>query len=391
MKPAEGVETGIATTRYQETRHVTLVGAWIDLLLGIAKILVGWLFHSQALVADGIHSLSDLATDFIVLFAAKHADRQADDEHPYGHGRIETLATVGLGIALLLVAAGIIYDAVERMFRPDELLQPGMLALGVAALSVLAKEAIYHYTMHFARKHRSNMLRANAWHSRSDAISSIVVMIGIIGTMQGLDYLDAVAAVVVGVMVAKIAWDLSWHSARELIDTALDEAEVQALREEIRAVPGVKALHMLRTRRSGGDVLVDVHIQVAPEVSVSEGHQIGERVRHGLLSRHDEVCDVTVHIDPEDDETGPVTGKDLPLRPQLLEQLKAAWKDFDLPVEQFETTLHYLNGRVDVDLILPLEKAESREKLASLAGALQDAAAGITGGGRVRLLFTDAQ
>lgn len=391
MKPAEGVETGIATTRYQETRHVTLVGAWIDLLLGIAKILVGWLFHSQALVADGIHSLSDLATDFIVLFAAKHADRQADDEHPYGHGRIETLATVGLGIALLLVAAGIIYDAVERMFRPDELLQPGMLALGVAALSVLAKEAIYHYTMHFARKHRSNMLRANAWHSRSDAISSIVVMIGIIGTMQGLDYLDAVAAVVVGVMVAKIAWDLSWHSARELIDTALDEAEVQALREEIRAVPGVKALHMLRTRRSGGDVLVDVHIQVAPDVSVSEGHQIGERVRHGLLSRHDEVCDVTVHIDPEDDETGPVTGKDLPLRPQLLEQLKAAWKDFDLPVEQFETTLHYLNGRVDVDLILPLEKAESREKLASLAGALQDAAAGITGGGRVRLLFTDAQ
>jgi len=391
MKPAEGVETGIATTRYQETRHVTLVGAWIDLLLGIAKILVGWLFHSQALVADGIHSLSDLATDFIVLFAAKHADRQADDEHPYGHGRIETLATVGLGIALLLVAAGIIYDAVERMFRPDELLQPGMLALGVAALSVLAKEAIYHYTMHLARKHRSNMLRANAWHSRSDAISSIVVMIGIIGTMQGLDYLDAMAAVVVGVMVAKIAWDLSWHSARELIDTALDEAEVQALREEIRAVPGVKALHMLRTRRSGGDVLVDVHIQVAPEVSVSEGHQIGERVRHGLLSRHDEVCDVTVHIDPEDDETGPVTGKDLPLRPQLLEQLKAAWKDFDLPVEQFETTLHYLNGRVDVDLILPLEKAESREKLASLAGALQDAAAGITGGGRVRLLFTDAQ
>ncbi|MGD8617426.1 MAG: cation diffusion facilitator family transporter, partial [Gammaproteobacteria bacterium] len=148
--------------RYREVRRVTLVGSLVDLLLGVTKIIVGWLAHSQALLADGIHSLSDLGTDAIVLYAAKHSHREADDDHPYGHGRIETLATVGLGMTLIVIAFGIAYDAVRRMNAPELLVEPGIVALGVAILSVLSKEGIYQYSMRAARRLRSNMLMANA-------------------------------------------------------------------------------------------------------------------------------------------------------------------------------------------------------------------------------------
>ena len=165
------------SARYRETIKVTLVGSVVDLLLGVAKITVGFMSHSQALIADGIHSLSDLATDAIVLYAAKHSHQEADAEHPYGHGRIETVATVGLGFALIAVAIGISIDAIDRLFHPEALWVPGMWALVVVAgISIVSKEMIYHYTMRAAKKFRSNMLKANAWHSRSDAISSVIVV-----------------------------------------------------------------------------------------------------------------------------------------------------------------------------------------------------------------------
>lgn len=339
--------------RYNQVRKVTLIGSLIDFLLGVAKILVGWIAHSQALVADGIHSLSDLATDFIVLYAAKHSHKEADEDHPYGHGRIETLATVGLGIALVFVAAGIAYDSVLRLNDPGMLLQPGMLALAVALVSVVSKEWIYHYTVRTARRLRSEMLMANAWHSRSDAISSIVVVIGIGGAMFGYPYLDAVAAVAVAAMIAKIGFDLVRSSTRELIDTALEPEEIETIRKHIFDVSGVRAVHMLRTRKSAGDAFVDVHIQVDPRVSVSEGHQIGETVRRRLLDEVDVVSDVTVHIDPEDDESGSPCD-DLPTREHVLEALKKVWPK--LPAKSIDDiTLHYLSGEIHVDLDLPIE------------------------------------
>ena len=341
------------TARYRETLKVTLVGSVVDLLLGVAKIIVGYVSHSQALIADGIHSLSDLGTDVIVLYAAKHSHQEADEEHPYGHGRIETLATVGLGIALIIVAAGICYDAIDRLFHPEALWQPGMWALVVAAISIVSKEIIYHYTMRAAKKYRSNMLKANAWHSRSDAISSIIVVIGVAGSMAGLNYLDALAAVGVAFMVAKIGWDLAWHSLRELIDTGLAPERVQEIRRSILDVDGVKTLHILRTRLMGGEALVDVHIQVDPQLSVSEGHQISESVRQSLIKGYDEISDVMVHIDPEDDELhAPNTG--LPLRETLLAQLDQAWAEIDESGQIDDITLHYLEGKIDVELLLPL-------------------------------------
>ena len=176
---------------YRAARRITLVGSLVDLLLGVLKIGVGWVSQSQALIADGVHSFSDLGTDFMVLFAAKQAYREADAEHPYGHARIETAATVGLGLALIGVAFGIAYDAIHRMLEPELLLHPNAWALVVAIVSIVSKEAIYRYTMRYARRLNSSLLSANAWHSRSDAISSVVVVVGVAGSLAGFEYLDA--------------------------------------------------------------------------------------------------------------------------------------------------------------------------------------------------------
>ena len=340
--------------RQRDTTRITLIGAVIDALLGFFKILVGYISFSQALIADGIHSLSDLATDAIVLYASKHAHQEADDDHPYGHGRFETVATVVLGVALIAVAVGIAYDASFRLLHNELLSTPGYLALGIAFISVISKEAIYRYTMVVAEKYNSNMLRANAWHSRSDAISSIIVIIGIIGSMFGLWYLDSIAAIGVALMIAKIGWDLLSESMQELVDTSLEPERVEAIRQAILNVDGVDTLHILRTRRMGGEALVDVHIQVNPTLSVSEGHYISETVRNAIIQQIDEVSDVMVHIDPEDDES--ITDfVHLPLRHELLPKLETAWKHIDVSAQIEKITLHYLNRKIHVELILPLK------------------------------------
>jgi len=342
-----------SSQRYKDTVRVTLIGSVIDLLLGVSKITVGFTAQSQALIADGVHSLSDLVTDFAVLYAAKHSHQEADEDHPYGHGRIETVVTVGLGIALIGVAVGIMIDSTQRLFEPSSLMSPGMLALVIAAISVLSKEAIYQYTMVFARRYRSNMLKANAWHSRTDAISSIIVVVGLVGSMAGLTYLDAIAAIGVGIMIAKIGWDLAWHSLKELIDTGLETDRVKEIEKSILDVDGVTTLHILRTRQIGADALVDVHIQVEPHISVSEGHYISETVRSKLIKEIEEVIDVMVHIDPEDDEIAPMNTK-LPLRYEILKKMDLAWAGVEEAKKIENITLHYLQGKIQIELLLPL-------------------------------------
>ncbi|MEE9342089.1 MAG: cation diffusion facilitator family transporter [Gammaproteobacteria bacterium] len=362
--------------RYKSVRKVTLIGSVIDLVLGVAKVVIGWLANSQALIADGIHSFSDLLTDFLVLYAAKHSHKEADEDHPYGHGRIETLATVGLGVALIVIAIGIAYDSILRINDKGTVVSPGMLALVVAFISIVAKEGIYHYTVREARRLRSDLLMANAWHSRSDAISSIVVLIGIIGAMLGYKYLDAVAAVVVGVMIAKIGFDLVRSSSEELIDTALDAGEIKTIRSLIHDTGGVQAVHMLRSRKSAGDAFIDVHIQVDPRVSVSEGHQVSEAVRKRLIEQVDVVTDVTVHIDPEDDENCKPCDE-LPDRLAVMRYLKSTWTA--IPDSHIEAaTLHYLSGELQIDLILPLNLLADSDSpdiiKQQLLGAVADAA-----------------
>lgn len=339
--------------RYQATRNVTVIGAVVNLLLSIGKVVIGVVGGSPALVADGIHSLSDLLTDVMVVWAAKHGSKDADEDHPYGHGRIETVFTVGLGVVLLLVAGGILVDAVSRLFHPERLTHPGMAALVMAAISVVAKELLYHYTLRVARRIRSNLLKANAWHHRSDAISSIVVIVGIAGTMAGLPYLDAIAAIVVSMMIARIGWELGWSSVNELVDRGLDADRVEAIRRAILSVDGVLDIHMLRTRRMGGEALADVHILVPPRISVSEGHFISEAVRRHVIGEVDEVQDVLVHIDPEDDEQGSPS-QQLPGRSRVREVLEQAWQDIPEASHVERMTLHYIGGKIAVDVTVPL-------------------------------------
>lgn len=373
------------TERGRETRKVAVVSGVVNLLLSLAQILVGLLAHSAALVADGIHSASDLLSDILVWFAARHAAQAPDEDHPYGHGRFETAATLGLGILLTLVALGIVVNGIERLFDADRPV-PGGVALLVAAIGIVAKESLYWYTILVARRLRSEMLRANAWHHRSDAISSVVVLIGVGGAVMGYSYMDAIAAILVGLMVAKIGWGLARGAMSELVDTALDETQVAEAKAVIMAVDGVGSVHMLRTRTHGAEASADVHVQVSPHLSVSEGHMISQAVEDRLIQGVEAITDVTVHIDPEDDEDVP-TCRGLPMRGEAVAALRDAWQGVDAVGGDSEIRLHYLSGRIEVELILPLSRLADAEARASLESALTEAANALPWFGRLRLLY----
>ncbi|MBT8430189.1 MAG: cation diffusion facilitator family transporter [Gammaproteobacteria bacterium] len=373
------------TERGLETRKVVLVSGVVNLLLSLAQIVVGLLASSAALVADGVHSASDLLSDVLVWFAARHAALAPDDDHPYGHGRFETAATLGLGIILTLVALGIVWNGFERLFDADRA-TPGRLALLVAALGIAAKESLYWYTIFAAKRLRSEMLRANAWHHRSDAISSVVVLVGVGGAVIGFSSMDALAAIVVGAMVAKIGWDLGASALSELVDTALDEEQVGEAKQVIMGIDGVGSVHMLRTRRHGAEASADVHVQVAPHLSVSEGHMISQAVEDRLIRKVEALTDVTVHIDPEDDEDAPAC-RGLPLRVEVLQALDAAWRGVEALPAQREVRLHYLSGRIEVELVLPLRSLTGDHDTAALQSALEAAAADLPWFGPLRIIY----
>jgi len=337
--------------RYTATKRVTLTGAAINIVLATAQLVGGVLTHSQGLIADGVHTVSDLASDFLVLLASRHAHREADVEHPYGHGRVETLATSILGLTLILVAAGILIDVARRLQNPEQLLQPTPGALIFAALAVVSKEFLYQYTQRVAKRIRSSLLEANAWHHRSDAISSLIVIVGIIGSLMGLLNFDAFAALIVALFVGHIGWKLLWRSGQELIDASLEEEVVEKTKQAINGVDGVVNLHLLRTRRSGGDAFADVHIQVPSTVSVSEGHQISEAVRKAIITQVEEITDVTIHTDPEDDALAKPCDH-LPLREEIMTSLEQAWAGLESANNIEKLNLHYLNGEIHVDAFL---------------------------------------
>ena len=340
--------------RYLATRNVTLIGVVGNVVLSIVKVIFGVLGHSQALIADGLHSISDLISDAVVMVAAKYSTQDADIEHPYGHARFETLAVVAVAALLFLVALGVLIDAGRRLFEPELLLlEPSIVTLVVAALSILIKEILFHYTIYVAKRVSSDMLRANAWHHRSDAISSVIVLIGIAGSMAGVIWLDAVAAIGVSLMIAYVAWSLGWNAVKDLVDTGLDEKQLAEIKNIIESVDGVQNLHQLRTRKMGSQALVDVHILVDPRISVSEGHQIGEIVRKHLKEKVEAIADVLVHIDPENDEKFR-PNLDLPLRNEILARLRECWECLAIVDKIENVTLHYLSGELIVDVYLPL-------------------------------------
>lgn len=331
--------------------RVTCVAALVNLLLAALKIAFGLIGQSAALIADGIHSLSDLASDALVLVAVRLGSREADHDHPYGHARFETMATIILGLSLVLVAGGIALDAIERLIDPARLLIPDAQTLGIAAISILANEWLYQYTRRIAKLTRSKLLLANAWHHRSDAISSVIVLIGIGAVLAGYPYADALAAVVVAMMVAKIGFSLVMESVRELVDTSLPSDKLAKIRAQIAVTDGVQAIHLIRTRKMGEDAYVDLHIQVDSHISVSEGHMIADAVRDGLRENFEEIADVLVHTDPEDDEFLSQQ-QPLPSRSTIIAGLQKVWGDFYRQVH--DVKIHYLDGQVELEIIFPL-------------------------------------
>lgn len=383
------MDTQTATQQRQhntrKAQRVTLLGAGIDLVVGIAKLITGWLVGSAALVADAIHSFSDLVTDVFVL-AATHYGRQApDSDHPYGHGRIETLATLLLGSVLIFVAGGIAWSSLESLFAEQTINAPGYWAIGIAVIGLLSKEWIFRFTLRVAREINSSLLEANAWHSRSDALSTVAVLIGLIGAQMGVGWVDTVAALVVGLMIGHVGVRLMWESSRELVDTALPLDEQQALLEEASAVPGVRGVHDLRTRNVGSDVLLDLHIVVAPRVTVSEAHGIGNEVCRRLYQAYPKVSDVTFHIDPQDDTGAPdiEIGVDLPLRDEVERQLDKVWQTQAVWQQRIDLNLHYIDERIDVTLFVP--ESQPPTSLDAVTVALRDAAADLEWMGQLQL------
>ncbi len=288
--------------KYPEARRVTWIGLFINLALIIFKVLAGIVGRSAALIADAVHSASDFISDALVLVGLKIAERPIDDTHPYGHGRVETIVTFLVGLLLGLVGVGIGFKAVNTMIQGVSY-TPRLIALIAALISIVVKEWLYRYTIKVSRWTNSPSLRANAWHHRSDAFSSIATAFGVGGAMLNPQWviLDPLVACLVAVFIAKTSVEITWRALLELVDTSVNQETRDQIKQAAKAVPGVIGLHKLKTRHVGSDIFVDVHIEVNPQITVTEGHNIATRLKSTILQQVDNVAEVTVHVEPEGD------------------------------------------------------------------------------------------
>lgn len=275
----------------------TWVSIAVNLLLTVVQVAVGLLARSQALVADGLHSLSDLVADAVVLFASRHSRKDADADHPYGHQRFENGASLALGALLLAVGVGMLWSALHKLSAPADIPRVHAAALWVALLALAAKEGLFRYMLVIAKRVKSSMLVANAWHARSDAASSLVVALGIVGNLAGYPILDPIAALIVGLLISRMGAGFAWDALHDLMDRAVDEREVDAIRATLLETPGVDGVHDLRTRKMGDMVVVDAHIEIDGRISVEQGHDIAVAARDAVMRRH-RVLNVMTHVDP---------------------------------------------------------------------------------------------
>lgn len=273
------------------------VSAFVNLCLSIFQIIIGIASGSQGLIADGIHSLSDLGADFVALVAAWKSQKKADTHYHYGYKRYENLASMILGGLLLVVGIGMVWSAVHKLQTPESIPTVHLIALWTALGSLMAKELLFRYMLAVAQKVKSSMLIANAWHARSDAASSLVVAIGIVGNLAGFPILDPIAALIVGFVVSKMGWKFLWDATQDLLDKSISEDQVDAIAAEIAATPGVIGFHQLKTRKAGDLILADVHLDIDGSITVTEGHIIAKAVKANVMSKHP-VLYIMIHVDP---------------------------------------------------------------------------------------------
>lgn len=349
--------TAQSAEKRRVARKTTFVSIGLNTVLMSVQIVVGVIAHSQALVADGVHSLADLISDFVVLVANRHSGAEPDADHNYGHSRYETVASLFLGGLLIAVGGGMLWRAGERLTDLDNIPVVHVSALVVAVVVLVSKEALFRYMLREAQRVRSAMLIANAWHARSDAASSLVVALGIVGSIAGVRLLDPVAAAVVGFMVARMGWTFGWDALQDLSDRALDESDTADLRARILSTPGVRDVHELRTRKMGDFALVDAHILVDPMISVSEGHYIAETARARVLSDN-RVLDALIHVDPENDAIARPPVNLLP-RAKIAAEVESALAGQGLKAAS--VNLHYLSTGLDVEVTLQPSRLDALE------------------------------
>ena len=347
--------------RYQAVKRANLMSAGVNFFQALIKTIAGSLGGSPALFADGIHSFSDLLANALVWIASKMGYAAPDDEHPYGHGRFETFGSFALGLFLIFVAAGIIWDAVSHILNHQHT-TPHLVTLIVAMISVVLNESVFRYSLNVATRVSSSLLKANAYHNRADSLSSLIVILGILGALAGIHYADAIATVLVAGFIFKIALELVWHAVHELTDRGVSNDEIKAYEAVILNLSGVRHMHRLRTRRMGDRVFLDVHILIAPYSSASEGHYIAETVQYHLITKFKEIEDMTIHIDTEDHpEIVPeklLPGR-RPIEVLLLPHLKIDFPDYNGMFDIF-----YFRDHIELQIILPLEalKIDSHDK-----------------------------
>lgn len=344
-------------------RKSTFASVVVNIVLMSLQITIGFFAHSQALIADGIHSLADLISDFIVLIANRASAEKPDADHNYGHARYETVASLFLGALLVAVGVGMLWRAGTRLADLENIPAVHASALIVAVVVLISKEALFRFMLRQAERVRSAMLIANAWHARSDAASSLVVAVGIVGSLFGVRLLDPIAAAIVGFLVARMGWVFRWDALQDLSDRALDEAATGDIRKLLMATPGVRDVHELRTRKTGDLALVDAHILVDPLISVSEGHYIAESARARVMIDK-RVLDALIHVDPENDAVAHPPTR-LPARAAVATLVDAELAKYGLRASALN--VHYLSTGLDLEITLAADPLSGREHDAQLA------------------------
>ncbi len=335
----------------KEALGVTWLGLVCNLLLAVGKGFVGLLTNSAALIADAGHSFSDLLSDGVTLWAVWVSRMPRDENHPYGHGRFETVGA--LFVAVLLGATGI-GVAIHAFSHIDAPVVPAPLALWAAGASIFVKEGLFWITRSVGKRQRSRVLMANAWHHRSDALSSVAAFAGIVAAQFGFPLMDPIAGFLVAGLILRMAVELGHDSLRELTDETVDEAMLERIRAQVSQVEGVEHFHEVRARPMGPNLLVDLHIEVDRLMTVSAAHQVAERVRWGILNEIPEVNEVLVHVDAEED----VEDEEAQLmRPQPEIEQDIRERLAELPEIKGVTHIycHFLNQKLTVQVNLLLD------------------------------------
>jgi cation diffusion facilitator family transporter len=282
-----------------ETKRITWIGLGINLFLTAVKFITGIAGSSQAVIADAFHSLSDIITDVAVLLGVRYWTAPADEDHPYGHSRIETIITAFIALALFTVGAGIGWNAISTI-RDADVVRPGLIAVIGAAFSIVLKEYLYHWTVRIGKSIKSQALIANAWHHRSDAFSSIPALIAVLlaSLLPGLAFIDHLGAFIVSLFIIKVSWDLIKPTLSELTDRGADQRDIERIKTIALEVEGVKEVHAIRSRRHGSGFFLDLHVLVDDDKTVRDGHEITRNVKQRLLERGPDIIDVVIHLEP---------------------------------------------------------------------------------------------